>query len=70
MADGNITQGERLARIEERLDNHDAHIDRLTEMREDFIALKAKWGLVAAIIGSLFAGLVTVVLRILEGWGQ
>lgn len=68
---------ERLARIEQRLDaitdnissiRTDAHnhMVNTAALQNEFYALKARWGMVAAIIGAIFAALVTFIGKAIE----
>lgn len=62
------TDNERLARIEAKLEHIEESMAGLEEMRIEFAALKARWGIAAATIGAMFAGLVTFVVNVIERW--
>lgn len=64
------TDSVRLARIEERLDSMDNQLRQLNTTRDEFIALKARWGIVAAVIGSGFAALVSFISSMLDRLGS
>lgn len=55
---------ERLSSIEAHLENIEANQEQFHEMRDEFIVLKARWGIVAGVIGAMFAGLVHIVTSI------
>ena len=64
------SESERLARLEERADQMDTHVERLNSMRDDFIALKARWGMVAAIVGAFFAAVVSFAIDVIKGFSS
>lgn len=58
---------ERLARIETRLEMIEMQNGDLAKMRDEFIVMRAKWGLVAGAVGALFSILVGFGLSLLKG---
>lgn len=61
-------ESERLARLEEKVERMEQSLDVYEEMRMDFTVLKARWGLVAAVIGAFFAALVGIAGKLVERW--
>jgi hypothetical protein len=61
------SDAERLAVIETKVDTILENQKKYDSLRDEFIALKARIGLVSAVIGTVFAALTTVVLKMLTG---
>lgn len=67
MALESVSSTARLASIETKLEHIEEKLEYLDDMRVEFIALKARWGLVSAIIGAGFAALVTIIVNFIDG---